>query len=92
MSRFKEPHFQLTFKLVKENICCTKRKHDGISMERCLTRFDTIIYFKDCSDCIRLMEKKINRCRSKRQLHLLLTKLEKEYRDGNSRKIEGAES
>jgi hypothetical protein len=93
MSRhFKAPEFGITFNLIRGKKNCIIRGHQNIEVEFNLERFGIYIVIKDCSDCVRTKVNAINRCRSKKQLYLLLTKLKEKYTDGNNRKDSGIEA
>lgn len=93
--RFKEPDFGFVFHISRykdifdDNCKCEKKSHSKIKMSFELNRFDIFVQITDCSDCVRVMVNQINRCRSKKQLYLLLTKLKEKYADGNNSKKPG---
>jgi hypothetical protein len=97
MSRhFKKSGWVIPFYLNRDKTSCIKENHSNTAITFELERFQIFVQITDCSDCVRTMVNAINRCRSKRQLYLLLTKLSKDkkenYTDGNNRKDSGIEA
>jgi len=82
MSRFKDPEPKISFYLGYESTeatpVCKTRGHSGFDIAS-LERFDIIVNIDDCAGCVKRMVNEINRCRSKRQLYLLLTKMKEKY-------------